>query len=280
MFVYFELGSYLFPNPSTNLEGRRRNLLKRFSLKYFLLSGFFVLGLIALLPTNEAHAASIGLRIQINDSLVAFPEGSPQPFIEKDSGNLYVPLKHLSEQLGYEVNQLPLIKNAGAGWSQESEYVPLRSLTDSLGYVVQWDASNRLAIIDADGAYHAPAWYASKPRSSLLQTASSYLGVPYVWGGSSPNGFDCSGYVGYIFQQSGIKLPRTSLQMYELSGYSVTDLQEGDLVFFAEGRRTSHVGIYLGNEQFISATSSGGVSIESITTGYWGRKFIGAKRLV
>jgi peptidoglycan endopeptidase LytE len=253
--------------------------LNHFFKKFYLLIAFFTFGLFSVLHTQEAHAASNGVKIQINDSLVSFPDAHAQPFIESGSGNLYVPLKLLSEQLGYQVNQLPLIMNASAGLSQDSEHVPLRSITDSLGYRVQWDVANRLAIIDADGAYHAPAWYAPKPQSSIIQTAYNYLGVPYAWGGSSPNGFDCSGYVGYIFQQSGVKLPRTSVEMYDSVGTKVNDLQEGDLVFFAEGRRTSHVGIYLGNEQFISATSSGGVSVESITTGYWGKKFVGAKRL-
>ncbi|NHN33624.1 cell wall lytic activity [Paenibacillus sp. S3N08] len=249
-------------------------------MKLYLLIAFFTLSLFSLLQTQEVHAAAtIGVRIQINDSVVAFPEGTPQPFIERGSGNLYVPLKYLSEQLGFQANQLPLFKNANSGLSPESEHVPLRLIADSLGYRVQWDVTNRVAIIGVDGAYHAPAWYAPKPQSSVLQTAFNYLGVPYVWGGSSPKGFDCSGYVGYIFQQSGIKLPRTSVEMYDSVGTRVNELQEGDLVFFAEGSRTSHVGIYLGNEQFISATSSGGVSVESITTGYWGRKFVGAKRL-
>ena len=244
-------------------------------MKFYLLIAFFTLGLFSVLNTQEAHAASSGVKIQINDSVVAFPDALEQPFIESGSGNLYVPLKLISEKLGYQVNQ----KVSQGVNPQENEHVPLRTVADSLGYRVQWDAINRLAIIDADGAYHAPAWYAPKPQSSILQKAYNYLGVPYVWGGSSPNGFDCSGYVGYIYQLSGIKLPRTSVEMYDSVGSRVSDLQEGDLVFFAEGRRTTHVGIYLGNEQFISATSSGGVSVESINTGYWGRKFVGAKRL-
>lgn len=159
-------------------------------------------------------------------------------------------------------------------------YVPLRFVSQTFGMNVQWDSDNRIAIIDADGKYHAPAWYAPPKTASLVtENAKNYMGVPYVWGGTSPNGFDCSGFVNYILSQYGIYLPRTSGEMYASAGSHVSDPQAGDLVFFAKGA-VNHVGIYIGNNQFISATSSGGVRIDSLTSNYWGSRYVGAKRVL
>lgn len=280
------------------------NLLHKKFIWFF---AFFTFGLLSVMHVGTAQAASDEVRVQINDNLMTFPDA--KPFID-GSSNLQVPLRLLMEQLGYQmdwskneqaiqvtlssktqkvvlqtgdpqalVNGKTIKLESPPLLSQQLVYVPLRFVTETFGYQIQWDAVNKLAIIDADGLYHAPAWYAPKASASILQSAFNYLGVPYVWGGSSPNGFDCSGYVGYIFQLSGVYLPRTSAQMYSSAGTRVSEIQEGDLVFFAEGRKTSHVGIYIGNDQFISATTYGGVTVASLNSGYWGSKYIGAKRL-
>ncbi len=127
--------------------------------------------------------------------------------------------------------------DAPAQFIQGSVYLPLRFVSETFGYRVQWDADNRIAIINEDGLYHAPAWYAPKPKPSVTQIAYKYLGVPYVWGGRTPNGFDCSGFVDYIYGLNGIDLPRTSLEMYKTAGKAVSIPQEGDLVFFAEKKQ-------------------------------------------
>ncbi len=256
---------------------------------------------------GTAQAAANDVKVQINDSLVSFPEA--QPYID-NTNTLQIPLRVLVEKLGYKVewsmeqarvkvtltnnnktialqtgdrkalvNKKVVSMDAPAQFIQGSVYLPLRFVSETFGYRVQWDADNRIAIINEDGLYHAPAWYAPKPKPSVTQIAYKYLGVPYVWGGRTPNGFDCSGFVDYIYGLNGIDLPRTSLEMYETAGKAVSIPQEGDLVFFAEKNRTSHVGIYLGNQQFISATNSGGVSVASLTTGYWSKKYVGAKRV-
>lgn len=88
--------------------------------------------------------------------------------------------------------------------------------------------------------------------------AMQYLGVPYVWGGSSPSGFDCSGFVMYVYSQMGIGLPHSSRAQYSSGGYvSRSSLQPGDLVFF--GSPIHHVGLYIGGDQFIHAPHSGDV---------------------
>lgn len=115
----------------------------------------------------------------------------------------------------------------------------------------------------------------------IVATSKKYIGVPYLWGGTSTDGFDCSGYVQYVFNENGITLPRTSREQYT-AGYSVSrsDLKSGDLVFFnTSGNGVSHVGIYLGNGQFIHASSSRGVVIASLDGSYWSSRYLGAQRV-
>ncbi len=116
----------------------------------------------------------------------------------------------------------------------------------------------------------------------VVQTSYEYLGVPYVFGGTSPSGFDCSGYVRYVFAQAGIYLPRTADAQYEV-GYpvSMSELTAGDLVFFSTYEYgPSHVGIYLGDGSFINASSSRGVAVDSLYSSYWGSCYIGARRVM
>ncbi len=119
----------------------------------------------------------------------------------------------------------------------------------------------------------------------LVNQGMRYLGIPYRFGGTSPeSGLDCSGLVQNVFRNAvGLDLPRTAREMAGL-GERVTrsELQPGDLVFFNTMRRAfSHVGIYLGDGQFLHAPSRGGaVRVESMGTGYWAQRFNGARRLL
>jgi cell wall-associated NlpC family hydrolase len=122
----------------------------------------------------------------------------------------------------------------------------------------------------------------SSIAANLAHDAMRFLGVPYSFGGTSTAGFDCSGYVQHVFAMLGIHLPRTADSQY-LKGQRVRggDLQPGDLVFFqtyAPG--ASHVGIYLGNDQFVHASSSRGVMVSKLSESYWASRYLGAKRVV
>ncbi|AET70936.1 cell wall-associated hydrolase, invasion-associated protein [Desulfosporosinus orientis DSM 765] len=119
--------------------------------------------------------------------------------------------------------------------------------------------------------------------NAILSTAKQYLGVKYQWGGSTPEtGFDCSGFVAYVFKQNGISLPRVSRDQYTVgTKVSFDNLQPGDLVFFSFGGNgvVDHDGIYLGGGQFINASSSKGVTIYTIGP-YWKSVYVGARRVI
>ena len=108
--------------------------------------------------------------------------------------------------------------------------------------------------------------------TAIIATAKTYIGVPYIWGGEYPTtGFDCSGFVQYVFAQNGITLPRVSVDQ-SIVGTSINfnNIEPGDLIFFSmqNNGTVDHVGIYLGNDQFINASSSLGVTIYPIGP-YW-----------
>ena len=119
-------------------------------------------------------------------------------------------------------------------------------------------------------------------NSSLEQLAKSWIGTPYVYGGSSKSGTDCSGYVMQLYKSHyGISLPHNAGQMYDDSrGSSVSrgSLQEGDLVFFGSFWKIDHVGIYLKGDRFTHASSSRGVMISPMSDNYWRPKYQGARR--
>ncbi len=117
----------------------------------------------------------------------------------------------------------------------------------------------------------------------LVTLAKSYLGYSYVWGGASPSaGFDCSGFTKYVFAQLGYTLNRTAAQQLQ-NGTSVSELKVGDLVFFNNTYTTSaaasHVGIYIGDNQFIHA-AEGGVKITDLSHPYYASRYVGARRVL
>jgi peptidoglycan DL-endopeptidase CwlO len=114
-------------------------------------------------------------------------------------------------------------------------------------------------------------------HGGVVGIAMHYLGVPYVWGGASPGGFDCSGLVMYVFAQIGVSLPHSSYAQAGMgSPVSMSQLQPGDLIFFTGA---SHVGIYIGGGQFIHAPHTGDVVKISSLSGYYASAFYTARRI-
>jgi len=119
-------------------------------------------------------------------------------------------------------------------------------------------------------------------REQLIKTARSFIGVPYLWGGTSrENGFDCSGLVMAVYQLNGLDLPRVSRDQFEAGAPVEPDyMRKGDLVFFANGNGSpiSHVGIYIGDGRFIHAPATGRNScIESLDRDYYARRYMGSR---
>jgi cell wall-associated NlpC family hydrolase len=127
----------------------------------------------------------------------------------------------------------------------------------------------------------------SPAADDVLLRAIGLVGTPYVYGGNTPqSGFDCSGLIGYVYRDAtGIVLPRSTRELIAMPVPSIgrDALQTGDLVFFATsgGGKVSHAGIYVGEGRFVHAPSSGGtVRLESLSTAYWQKSYLNAKRVL
>ena len=122
---------------------------------------------------------------------------------------------------------------------------------------------------------------AAQPAARAAEHAHAMVGRPYRYGGNTPRGFDCSGLVQYSYAKAGVRLPRSTEALRQQSrAVRVSELRRGDLLFFhQEGKRASHVGIYLGNDRFVHAPSSGKrVYVADFTQPYWHRHFADARR--
>ncbi len=129
----------------------------------------------------------------------------------------------------------------------------------------------RLAALPSRGEHWA---------SSIVALSTRHVGARYRWGGTSPAGFDCSGFLYYVFGQMGVTLPRTTYAMYD-AGVAVPqdELQAGDIVFFQTvSPGPSHAGIYLGDGRFIHSSSGSGVTITSMDDSYYAQRYLGARR--
>lgn len=122
-----------------------------------------------------------------------------------------------------------------------------------------------------------------KVEDVLISNAKTHLGSPYLFGGTSHEGFDCSGFSQVVFEQTGIEIPRTTGEQYKIGAeVKKKDLQKGDIVFFETvNKGPSHLGIYIGDNKFIHSSSSKGVAISNLDDPYyWGSRYLGARRVL
>jgi cell wall-associated NlpC family hydrolase len=149
------------------------------------------------------------------------------------------------------------------------------------GSVTGYVSSEYLTTVDA-----ATATASSNKATQAVALAKTFLGTPYRYGGSSPSGFDCSGFTYYIMKSVGVTVPRTATSQYNsYTKVAKADLQPGDLVFFSRtsgGSTIGHVGMYIGDGKFIhsSSPSSGGVIISALSERYYTARYYGACRVL
>lgn len=120
--------------------------------------------------------------------------------------------------------------------------------------------------------------------AQIVKKAKQYIGTPYKWGGTTTAGFDCSGFTQYVYKQCGVTISRTTkTQVKEGKAVSKANLKAGDLVFFKDTysgcTNPSHVGIYIGNNEFIHCGSSG-VTTAKINSNYWSQHYYSARRIL
>lgn len=139
-------------------------------------------------------------------------------------------------------------------------------------------------VLDYEALLAAPDMPVTDTRQRLVDTAKSFLGTPSKRGGKTPEGFDCTGYIFYVYQQGAdITLPRKSHDQVQFGKMiSPVDLQPGDLIYFSvTGSRSLHLGLYLGEGDFIHAPSTrGAIRIESLGSPEWRTRFLGARRVL
>ena len=166
--------------------------------------------------------------------------------------------------------------------SKAGSYIVNYTVTDNAGNTANASAKVTVAATPSRGGYNAGGTSVKGGHSGIVGTGLSKVGSAYVFGASGPTAFDCSGFTSWVYRQNGKSLPRTASAQYSgTTRVSKDGLSAGDLVFFAGTYKSgiSHVGIYIGNGQFVhAANSSTGVTVSSLNSGYYASHYAGAGR--
>ena len=182
------------------------------------------------------------------------------------------------------VRQAPAMDSAVVGKIYNGGCVNVVGAVD-VWYQIEFNGS--YAYVHSDYIYKTEPYTGSQGSAagqSVVETAKRYIGTPYVYGGMSPSGFDCSGFVKYVYAQHGVILNRVADDQAK-NGYAVSrnEMVPGDILCFASNGGSgyiSHVGIYVGNNQFIHSPRTGyAVTIESLTTTSYGKRIAAVRRI-
>ncbi|UCZ52973.1 peptidoglycan-binding protein [Bacillus shivajii] len=205
-------------------------------------------------------------------------ESSSDTLLKKGSrGESVKELQHMLKAIGHFKQEPtgyfgPITKDALVAFQKDWGLNSDGTVTKST-----WEKLEEIASIHME----EPQVSAEKSFNTLnvIADAADLVGVPYLWGGTTQTGFDCSGFVQYVFKKNGVNLPRTVAEQWNATK-SVSKPQVGDIVYFETYRPgPSHNGIYIGNNQFIHSGSSTGVTIASLNNSYWGPRYLGARSL-
>lgn len=182
-----------------------------------------------------------------------------------------------------EITEAPVIITSGTDEKQQlTENTVINNEEAVLTPAVKSDSAENTVSADNEEIGYDDEITTEKAKA-ILAEAEKYIGIPYVYGGTTPEGFDCSGFVQYVFAKFDISLKRVSRDQYAYCGTKVEkkDLQPGDLVFFGTDGVVGHVGIYAGNGKMIHSPSTGkSICYTSIETSYYKSHYIGAKRVL
>lgn len=201
-------------------------------------------------------------------------QSTPRPMAETTYGKVTAS--------SLNVRSEPNTDSAKVGSLKSGKIVQILGQTQSGWYQIEngYISAEYVVLVDA-----AEAQKSSKGQE-IADYALQFVGYPYVYGGSSPSGFDCSGFTSYVYRQFGYSLNRSAAsQLSNGTPVSMSELQPGDLVLFKKSgtgsKAASHVGIYIGNNQFVHAsTSTVGVIVSSLSEAYYTTGFVGGRRIV
>jgi cell wall-associated NlpC family hydrolase len=233
-------------------------------------SGLFLFGII---PWANAHSNTTNDQVvfkQLPLTVNQFPNESYAQVMQK--------------QFNYTSEVIPVVKLTDANNTQKTkpEVVVAKTESKLTANTVQKDSVQKTqkAPVQTASVPNPKVSRGSSDKSTLISNALSLQGIPYVFGGTSRKGFDCSGFTQYVFAGSKISLPRTAAEQYNIgTPVNRQQLLPGDLVFFSTYKSgASHVGIYIGGGNFIHASSSG-VRITSLNDSYYKTRYLGARRV-